>query len=96
MDFGDLFIFSNFSVDLTLHFVRVLCTALIATSWCAPRSGQETRQDVPSWNSLGTPLALPRYKAKQEIDVSNFHAVLQGRHHARQAKNSKSRYGAKK
>jgi len=45
---------------------------------------------------LGTPLALPRYKAKQEIDVSNFHAVLQGRHHARQAKNSKSRYGAKK
>lgn len=23
MDFGDLFIFSNFSVDLTLHFVRV-------------------------------------------------------------------------
>jgi hypothetical protein len=35
---------------------------------------------------LGFPLRLPRYIAHQEIDISIFRAVLQGRQHARQAK----------
>ena len=32
-EFWDLFIFSAFSLSLTLHFVRIRCTALIAISW---------------------------------------------------------------
>ncbi len=36
--------------------------AFRVTSWCAPRSNQETRPDVPS----GTSLRLPRYIEQQE------------------------------
>ena len=52
---------------------RARCTAFYATSCYAARSGQETRQDVPSWISP----ALPRYKDNDEIDINGFHAMLQ-------------------
>ncbi len=56
-----------------------------ATSWCFPRSSQEGNQGVPPW----IPLFVPRYKSYQEIDMFLGCAVLQGSHHARQAKKAK-------
>jgi hypothetical protein len=50
-----------------------LCRLLDVTSWHAPRSNQEARQDVPSWNSL----SMPRYREKDVIYIYFVYAVLQ-------------------
>ena len=43
-------IVNNFSYGLTRH--NAARYAFSVTSWHAPRSNQEVRQDVPSWISL--------------------------------------------
>ena len=68
-----------------LRCARSVYRFLDATSWRVPRSGQEGRQDVPSWISLPVPL----FKDHQEKDIYAFmhHSPLC--HHARQAKKEK-------
>jgi hypothetical protein len=47
---------------------------------------KENQPGVPSW----IPLRLPLFKMLQEIDISVLYAVLQGKHHERQAEKAKS------
>jgi hypothetical protein len=47
-------------------------------------ASQEVAKKDAKTFPLGSPLALPLYKAEQEKNIKVFYALLAGRHHERQ------------
>ena len=82
-----------FGVGVIIMFLRLLLLTRVqltrravpffdVTSWCAPRSNQEVRQDVPSWNSLGIAALQSELGRKTYIFQMQLSPLY---HHERQA-----------
>ena len=77
---GGTLILTNFYYGLARH--NAARYAFSVTSWYAPRSNQEVRQDVPSWISLSVPLFMADKgeKHKNFLCIARHIATTSGRH----------------